>query len=126
MYRNPVITSSRNRNRGTAAATVKALDPRLQYRNRDLTEKSVPSQQLFLSAHVHAVKYHSTLYGAAVRGGTDMKNQLLLGYQVFKKNQVRVKSGLGPRKTVPENTCITSEVIYRHKGLEYMSSTTPN
>ena len=55
-----------------------------------------------------------------------MKNQVLFGYRVFKKNQVQVKSGSGPRKTLPENTCITSEVIRRHKGLEYVSSTTSN
>ena len=43
-----------------------------------------------------------------------MKNQLLVGYlRVFKKIQVRVESG--PRKTLPENACITSEVIHRHK-----------
>ena len=55
-----------------------------------------------------------------------MKNQVLVGYRVFKKIQVRVESGSGPRKTLPENTCITSEVIHRHKGLEYVSTTTPN
>ena len=55
-----------------------------------------------------------------------MQNQILVGYRVFKKNEVRVESGSGPCKTVPENTRITSEVIYRHKGLEYVSSTTPN
>ena len=67
------------------------------------------------------------------RGGTGMKNQVLVGYRVFKKNQVRVESGLGPRKTLPENTCITSAVIHRHsavihrhKGLEYVSTTTLN
>ena len=53
-----------------------------------------------------------------IRGGTGMKNQVLVGYRVFKKIQVRVESGSGPRKTLPENTCITSEVIHRHKGLE--------
>ena len=43
-----------------------------------------------------------------------MKNQLLVGYLwVFKKIQVRVETG--PRKTLPENACITSEVIHRHK-----------
>ena len=55
-----------------------------------------------------------------------MKNQVLVGYWVFKENQVRVESGLGPRKTLPENTCITCEVIHRHKGLEYVSSATSN
>ena len=55
-----------------------------------------------------------------------MKNQVLVRYRVFKKNQVRIKSGWGPRKTVTENTCITSEVIRRHKCLEYVSTTTPN
>ena len=56
------------------------------------------------------------------RSGTGMKNQVLVGYRVFKK----IKSGWGPRKTVTENFCITSEVIRRHKCLEYVSSTTPN
>ena len=60
------------------------------------------------------------------RGGTGLKNQVLFGYWVIKKIQVRDESGSGPRKTLPENTCITSEVIYRHKGLEYVSTTTPN
>ena len=64
--------------------------------------------------------------GVCVRGGTGMKNQELVGYWVFKKNQVRVESGSSPRKTVPENTCITSKVIHRHKGLEYLSLTMPN
>ena len=58
-------------------------------------------------------------------GGAGIKNQVLVGYRVFKKNQVRVESGSGPCKTLPENTCITSKVIHRHKGLEYVS-TTPN
>ena len=55
-----------------------------------------------------------------------MKNQELVEYRVFKINQVRVESGSGPRKIVPENTCITSKVIHRHKGLKYVSLTTPN
>ena len=63
--------------------------------------------------------------GTPLRAGTSMKNQVLVGYWVFKKIQVRVKSGSGPRKTLPENTCITSKVIHRHKGLEYVSTTTP-
>ena len=45
---------------------------------------------------------------------------------VFKKIQVRIESGSGTRKTPPENTCITSEVIHRHKGLEYVSTKTSN
>ena len=49
-----------------------------------------------------------------------MKNQVLVGYQVFKKIQVRVELGSGPCKTLPENICSTSEVIHRHKGLKYM------
>ena len=53
-----------------------------------------------------------------IRGGTGMKNQVMVGFRVFKKIQVRVESGSGPRKTLPTNTCITSEVIHRHKGLE--------
>ena len=55
-----------------------------------------------------------------------MKNQVLVGYWVFKIIQVHNKSGSSPRKTLPENTHITSEVIHRHKGLEYVSTTTPN
>ena len=55
-----------------------------------------------------------------------MKNQVLVGYRVLKKNQVRVELGSSPHKTVPENTCITSEMIYRHKGLEYLCLTTSN
>ena len=47
------------------------------------------------------------------RGGAGMKNHVLVGYQVFKKNQVRVESGSGSRKTLPENTCITSRVSLR-------------
>ena len=47
-----------------------------------------------------------------------MKNQVLVGYRVFKKIQVRVESGMGSHKTLPGNNCITSEVIHRHKGLE--------
>ena len=54
-----------------------------------------------------------------------MKNQEMVGYRVFKNNQVRFELRSGPRKTVTENTCITSEMIHRHKGLEYVSSTTP-
>ena len=53
-----------------------------------------------------------------LRGGTGMKNQIPVGYRVFKKNQARIELGSGPRKTLPENTCITSEVIHRHQGLE--------
>ena len=49
-------------------------------------------------------------------GGAGMKNQVLVGYRVFKKNQVWVESSSGPRKTLPEDTCITSEVIHRHKS----------
>ena len=30
-----------------------------------------------------------------IRGGTGMKNQVLFGYQVFKKIQVRVETGSG-------------------------------
>ena len=52
------------------------------------------------------------------RGVTGMKNEVLVGYQVIKQIQVRVESGLGPRKTLPGNTCTTSEVIHRHKCLE--------
>ena len=55
-----------------------------------------------------------------------MKNQVLVGYRVFKQNQVRVESGSGPHNTVPENTCIASEMIHRHKCLEYVSWTMPN
>ena len=53
-----------------------------------------------------------------LRGGTGMKNQIPVGYRVFKNNQARIESGSSPRKTLPENTCITSEVIHRHQGLE--------
>ena len=64
------------------------------------------------------------------RGGTGMKNQVLVEYRVFKKIKVRLKSGSGPRKTLPKNTCITSEVIHRLKGLEYdskaLSTTRPS
>ena len=55
-----------------------------------------------------------------------MKNQVLVRYRVFKKIQVQVESGSGPRQTFPENTCVTSEVIHRHKCLEYVSTTMPN
>ena len=41
-------------------------------------------------------------------GGTGMKNQVAVGYRVFKTIQVQVESGLGQRETLPENTCITS------------------
>ena len=54
-----------------------------------------------------------------------MNNQVLVECRVFKKIQVWVESGSGPRKTLPENSCITSEVIHRHKGLEYVSTTMP-
>ena len=64
--------------------------------------------------------------GTTIRGGTGMKNQVLVGYRVFKKNQVWVESSSGPCKTLPENTCITGKVIHRHKGLEYESRTTLN
>ena len=50
----------------------------------------------------------------------------MVGYWVFKKIQVRVESGSVPRKTLPEITCINSEVIHRQKRLEYMSMATPN
>ena len=33
-------------------------------------------------------------------------------------------SGTGPRKTPLESTCITGEVIHRHKSFEYVSTTT--
>ena len=36
------------------------------------------------------------------RGGTGMKNQVLVGYWVFKKIQVPVESGSGSRKALPE------------------------
>ena len=55
-----------------------------------------------------------------------MKSKVLVGYWVFKKIQLRGELGSGPRKTLPENICITSEVIHRHKGLKYVSKTTPN
>ena len=51
------------------------------------------------------------ILGFDSRGETGMRNQLLVGYRVFKKIQVRVESGSGPRKTLPENSCITSQVI---------------
>ena len=54
-----------------------------------------------------------------------MNNQVLVGYWVFKIIQVHNKSGSSPRKTLPENTHITSEVIHRHKDLEYVSTTMP-
>ena len=60
------------------------------------------------------------------RGGTGMKNQVLVGYRVFKQNQVRVESGSGPHNTVPENTCIASDMINKHKCFEYVSWTMPN
>ena len=71
--------------------------------------------------HIDSVVF---CYDSLSRGGTGMKNQVLVGYWVFKKLQVRVESG--SRKTLPENNCITSEVIHRHEGLEYVSTTTPN
>ena len=77
-----------------------------------------------LSVYFH-LRIH-TFYIIYSRGGTGMKNQVLVGYRVFKKIQVRVESGSGPRKTLPENTCVTSEVIHRLKGLEYVSTTMPN
>ena len=39
-----------------------------------------------------------------------MGNQVLIGYRVFKKNQVRVESGSGPRKTLPEKWSIDTKV----------------
>ena len=45
------------------------------------------------------------------RGGTGMKNQVLVGYRVFKKLQVRVESGSGPRETLQEKNCITSFIM---------------
>ena len=47
-----------------------------------------------------------------VRGGTGMKNKggSGIGYQL----NFNYGSGTGPRKTLPENTCITGEVIHRH------------
>ena len=50
----------------------------------------------------------------------------LSGIGYLKKIQVLVESGSGARKTLPENNCITSEVIHRHEGLEYVSTTAPN
>ena len=35
-------------------------------------------------------------------------------------------SGMSPLKTLPENTCITGEVIHGHKGFDYVSTTTSN
>ena len=55
-----------------------------------------------------------------------MKNQVLVGYRVVINFQGRVESGSNPRKTLPENTCINSEVVHRHQGLEYLCTTTPN
>ena len=55
-----------------------------------------------------------------------MKIQNRVRYRVSNKLQVRVGSGTGRRKTLPEITCITGEVIRRHKSLEYMSTKTSN
>ena len=49
------------------------------------------------------------------RGGTGMETQIQVGHLVSNKLQVRVWSGTGQRKTLPENTCNTGKVIHRHK-----------
>ena len=53
-----------------------------------------------------------------IRDGMGMKVHIWVGYRVSNKFQVRVGSGTGPRKTLPENTCITGEVIHRHNSFE--------
>ena len=55
------------------------------------------------------------------RGGMCMKIQIPVGYWVSNKIH-----WLGPRKTLLENTCITGEVIHKHKSYEYVSTTTSN
>ena len=56
------------------------------------------------------------------RGGMGLKNKGGLGieYRVSIKFQLRLRSGTGPRKTLPENICITGKVIHRPKGFEYV------
>ena len=56
------------------------------------------------------------------RGGMGLKNKggLGIGYRVSIKFQLQLRSGTGPRKTLPENICITGKVIHRPKGFEYV------
>mgnify|MGYP001796509723 FL=1 len=50
------------------------------------------------------------------RGGTGMETQIQVGHWVSNILQVRVWSGTGLRKTLPETTCISGKVIHRHKS----------
>ena len=60
-------------------------------------------------------------------GGTGTKTQIRVGYSVSSiKFQVPVRSGTGPCRTLRESTCITGEVIHRHKSFEYVPTTTSN
>ena len=47
-----------------------------------------------------------------------MKIQNRVRYRVSNKLQLLVGLGTGRRKTLPEITCITGEVIHRHKSFE--------
>ena len=55
------------------------------------------------------------------RGGTGMKNQVLVGYRVFKKNSSTGRVGFG---SLCQKT-LASLAIHKHKGLEYVSTTMP-
>ena len=58
------------------------------------------------------------------RGGKGTKIQIQVRFLV--SNKLRIESGTGPRKNVTENTCITGEVIRRHKSFQYVSTTISN
>ena len=47
-------------------------------------------------------------------------------YQVSNYFQLPVGLGIGPNTTLPKHICIAGEVIQRHKGFVYVSTTTSN
>ena len=48
------------------------------------------------------------------------------GYKVSNNFQFRVALGRGPHKTLPENTCVTGDVIHRQKCFKYASTMKSN
>ena len=71
----------------------------------------VQALKLFVTSNLFVTNRLIFFFFIFTRGGAGMKNQVPVKFREFEKNQVRV--GSGPRKILPEITCITSKVIHR-------------
>ena len=60
----------------------------------------------------------------SIRAGMGMKKQVWVGYRVSNKFQLLV--GHESTENATRKHWITGDVIHRHKGLDYVSTTTSN